>query len=51
MLYLESLLSQKQIQYFKVKELFSIHPTLLDEYQSQIAEIFRENQLSLMIAK
>ena len=30
MLYLESLLSQKQIQYFKVKELFSIHPTLLD---------------------
>lgn len=40
MLYLESLLSQKQIQYFKVKELFSIHPTLLNEYQTQIAEIF-----------
>ena len=40
MLYLESLLSQKRIQYFKVKELFSIHPTLLSEYQSQITNIF-----------
>ena len=40
MLYLESLLSSKQIQYSKVKELFSLHPTLLNEYQSQITEIF-----------
>lgn len=40
MLYLESLLSQKQIQYFKVKELFSIHPNLLSEYQPEITEIF-----------
>ena len=40
MLYLESLLSKKQIQYFKVKELFSAHPTLLSEYQPQITEIF-----------
>lgn len=47
MLYLESLLSQKQIQYFKVKELFSIHPTLLDEYQSQIAEIFSRKSVEL----
>lgn len=40
MLYLESLLSGKQIQYFKVKQLFYTHPTLLDEYQAQITEIF-----------
>lgn len=47
MLYLESLLSQKQIQYFKVKELFSAHPTLLDEYQSQIAEIFSRKSVEI----
>lgn len=40
MLYLESLLSQKQIKYIKVKELFALHPTLLSEYKSQITEIF-----------
>lgn len=47
MLYLESLLSQKQIQYFKVKELFSTHPTLLDEYQSQITEIFSRKSVEI----
>ncbi len=47
MLYLEGLLSQKQIQYFKVKELFNIHPTLLDEYQSQIAEIFSRKSIEI----
>ena len=47
MLYLESLLSQKQIQYFKVKELFSIHPTLLNEYQSQITEIFSRKSVEI----
>lgn len=40
MLYLESLLSSKPIRYFKVKEIFNTHPTLLNEYQTQIAEIF-----------
>lgn len=40
MLYLESLLSKKQIAYPKVKQLFSMHPTLLSEYQAQITEIF-----------
>ena len=47
MLYLESLLSQKQLQYFKVKELFMLHPTLLDEYQSQIAEVFSRKSVEL----
>ena len=47
MLYLESLLSQKQIQYFKVKELFSMHPTLLNEYQSQITEIFSRKSVEI----
>ena len=46
-LYLESLLSQKQIQYFKVKELFSMHPTLLNEYQSQITEIFSRKSVEI----
>lgn len=40
MLYLESLLSQKDINFLKVKELFSLHPTLLNEYKIQIEEIF-----------
>ena len=47
MLFLESLLSQKQIQYFKVKELFSLHPTLLNEYQSQITEIFSRKSVEI----
>ena len=40
MLYLESLFLSKQFQYFKVKDLFSLLPTLLNEYSSQISEIF-----------
>lgn len=40
MLYLESLFLSKQFQYFKIKDLFSLLPTLLNEYSSQISEIF-----------
>lgn len=40
MLYLESLFLSKQFQYFKIKDLFSLLPTLLNEYSSQILEIF-----------
>ena len=47
MLYLESLLSQDQLQYIKIKELFSLHPTLLNEYQSQITELFSRKSTEL----
>ena len=40
MLFLESLFLSKQFQYFKIKDLFSLLPTLLNEYSSQISEIF-----------
>lgn len=40
MLYLESLLSKKQLPYMQIKTLFNMHPKLLSEYSEQIAEVF-----------
>lgn len=40
MLYLEDLLSRKQIQESKVISLFTQHPTLMQEYTADISEIF-----------
>lgn len=47
MLYLESLLSRKQIGYRETKNLFIDHPALLKEYQDQITEIFSRKLLEI----